>query len=142
MRPFAALLLTLAAAVAGCGRAPSDLREWKAEDHDRSDEGENRAAPPRPASAAPPSASAPAQADATATLADITWKTQCAACHGLSGRGDGPQGLMVHAPDLTRADWQAKTSDQEIAHLITTGKDRMPRFDFPPEVLSALVTRI
>ena len=49
---------------------------------------------------------------------------------------------MVHAPNLTLADWQAKVSDEEIAHTIRNGKNRMPKFDFPPEVVSGLVARI
>jgi cytochrome c oxidase cbb3-type subunit 3 len=163
---FLSLLVLSTAIVAGCDRAPSDLREWKPEDHDRSDEAEGRSAaarapgpaagsaragghapagsakPPSAASGATVPASATGSVDTLATLVDVTWKTQCAACHGMSGRGDGPQGPMVHAPDLTRADWQAKVSDEEIARMITTGKDRMPKFDFPPEVVQGLTKRI
>lgn len=76
------------------------------------------------------------------TLAEVTWRTQCAPCHGLLGRGDGPQGAFVHAPDLTLPDWQSKVSDAQIATIITTGKNRMPKFDFPADVLSGLVARI
>ncbi len=49
---------------------------------------------------------------------------------------------MVHATNLTLPEWQAKVTDQEIADVIRNGKNRMPRFDFPPEVLAGLVTRI
>jgi cytochrome c oxidase cbb3-type subunit 3 len=49
---------------------------------------------------------------------------------------------MVHAPNLTQAEWQAKVTDQDIADVIRNGKNRMPRFDFPPDVVMGLVARI
>jgi cytochrome c oxidase cbb3-type subunit 3 len=49
---------------------------------------------------------------------------------------------MVQAPDLTRADWQAKVTDGEMAATIRNGKNRMPRFDLPDPVLRGLVARI
>jgi cytochrome c oxidase cbb3-type subunit 3 len=49
---------------------------------------------------------------------------------------------MLHATNLTVPDWQAKVSDQEIADVIRNGKNRMPKFDFPPEVMAGLVARI
>jgi len=58
------------------------------------------------------------------------------------GRGDGPQGPLVHATNLTLAEWQAKVTDQEIADAIRNGKNRMPKFDFPPDVVMGLVARI
>ena len=76
------------------------------------------------------------------TLAEVTWRNQCAPCHGLLGRGDGPQGPMVHATDLTLPEWQAKMTDAQIASSIVNGKNRMPKFDFPPDVLRGLVLRI
>ena len=120
----------------GCDRPPADLREWKPEDHDRAEEQQKgRNAPVR---AAAPSASA----DPNATLVEVTWRNQCASCHGATGRGDGPQGPMVHAADLTRAEWQNSVTDEQIAATIRSGKNRMPKFDFPPPVLSSLVARI
>ena len=92
--------------------------------------GQGRAAPP-PRTAA----SAAAAANPTVTLVEVTWKAQCGPCHGPIGHGDGPQGPMVHAPDLTLAEWQSKTTDQQIAQTISNGKNRMPEFDFPPEVV-------
>ena len=100
-------VLRCSPASAACNRTPSDMREWKADDHDRSDEqqkGQGRAAPP-PRTAA----SAAANANPTVTLVEVTWKAQCGPCHGPIGHGDGPQGPMVHAPDLTLAEWQNKT---------------------------------
>jgi cytochrome c oxidase cbb3-type subunit 3 len=120
-----------------CSRAAADLREWKPDDHDRSEQNQkNRAAPAR----AQPNASA--SANPVVTLAEVTWRTQCTPCHGLLGRGDGPQGPLLHAPDLTLPEWQAKVTDAQIAEVIVSGKNRMPKFDFPPDVLSALVARI
>jgi cytochrome c oxidase cbb3-type subunit 3 len=76
------------------------------------------------------------------TLVEVTWRNQCASCHGLIGRGDGPQGPMVHATNLTQPEWQAKVTDQDIAEVIRNGKNRMPKFDFPPDVVAGLVARI
>jgi cytochrome c oxidase cbb3-type subunit 3 len=115
------------------------LREWKAADHDRAEQGQGQAARGPRLSPAPSSSAA---ANPTQTLVEVTWRNQCASCHGLIGRGDGPQGPMVHATNLTLPEWQAKVTDQEIADVIRNGKNRMPRFDFPPEVVAGLVTRI
>jgi mono/diheme cytochrome c family protein len=123
--------------LAACSRAPADLREWKPDDHDRSEE--NTKARAAPAKAQP---SATASANPIVTLVEVTWRNQCAPCHGALGHGDGPQGPMVHAPNLTLPDWQAKVTDQQIAQVIVSGKNRMPKFDFPPDVLGGLVSRI
>jgi cytochrome c oxidase cbb3-type subunit 3 len=121
---------------ASCGRAP-DTREWKAEDHDRADDNmKGRAAPARVDPSANPSA------DPMVTLVEVTWRNQCAPCHGPVGRGDGPQGQLVHAPDLTKADWQSKATDVDIARVIVKGKNRMPKFELPPDVVAGLVARI
>ena len=49
---------------------------------------------------------------------------------------------MFRAPDLTRADWQARVSDQEILETIRKGRNKMPAFDLPEPVLKGLVQRI
>lgn len=49
---------------------------------------------------------------------------------------------MFRAPDLTRADWQARVSDQEILETIRKGRNKMPAFDLPEAVLKGLVQRI
>ena len=133
--------LVLGAALLGaaCDSPPPDLREWKASDHDRADQPAGQSARGPRLSPAPSSSAA---ANPTLTLVEVTWRNQCAACHGLMGRGDGPQGPMVHAPNLTLPEWQAKMTDQQIADVIRNGKDRMPKFDFPPDVLAGLVARI
>jgi hypothetical protein len=140
VRPSIYLTLSWAVLAAACNRTPPDLREWKADDHDRSDEQQKgRAAPP---ARSRPAASGGASANPTLTLVEVTWKAQCTPCHGPIGHGDGPQGPMVRAPDLTLAEWQGKTTDQQIAQTISNGKNKMPKFDFPPEVLNGLVARI
>ncbi len=161
------------------------MREWRASDHDRSDEPsgtrgqaradtqptkENAAVEIAPSAKTPPgagstgakasaaaasgtsgrdAASAP-RASASGTsgtnrveaFVDMAWRSQCARCHGLSGHGDGPDGAFVRAPDLTRPDLQARVTDQDMANVIANGKNRMPKFDLPPEVVAGLVRRI
>ena len=129
---FPALLL-----LSACDAPPSasDLREWTPTDHDRAEESARIASG---AQAAP----AGSGADGTRTLVEVTWRQQCLQCHGMLGHGDGPSGPMVKAPDLTRDDWQSKVTDEEIAQVIKTGKNRMPKFDLPPQVLAGVVARI
>ncbi|MET0593128.1 MAG: cytochrome c [Polyangiaceae bacterium] len=135
-----AILLPLAAQMlVACDSPATDLREWKASDHDKADQPQGQAARGPRLSPAPSSSAA---ANPTATLVEVTWRNQCASCHGMIGRGDGPQGPMVHATNLTAPEWQAKVSDQEIADVIRNGKNRMPKFEFPPDVLAGLVARI
>jgi cytochrome c oxidase cbb3-type subunit 3 len=119
----------------GCDRTPPNLREWKASDHDRTEE-------QSPSRSAAQRAQPNASASPNATLVEVTWRNQCVSCHGVLGRGDGPQGPMVHAPDLTMAEWQTKVSDQQIGQVILNGKNRMPKFDLPIDVVSGLVSRI
>ena len=49
---------------------------------------------------------------------------------------------MLHAPDLTSAQWQAKVTDEQIKQVVISGKNRMPKFELPPEILTGLVARI
>jgi cytochrome c oxidase cbb3-type subunit 3 len=135
-RPFVWLLAVSSfVAFAGCDSAPADLREWKPSDHDRTEETQ-QARTTRGRTAAGASASP------TLTLVEVTWRNQCANCHGVLGKGDGPQGAMLRAPDLTAVDWQTKVTDQQIAQVILNGKNRMPKFELPPDVVAGLVGRI
>ncbi len=137
MRPFLPLVLVVIGAAAfafGCDRAPSaaGLKEWKPEDH----EGEKRQ---------PSANQAPKGASSTggiAQLVDLAWKNQCQTCHGASGHGDGPQGMMVKAADLGREEWQSTVKDEEIAATIQNGKGRMPKFELPEELVKGLVGRV
>jgi cytochrome c oxidase cbb3-type subunit 3 len=113
------------------------LKEWTPADHDRAEEtqraqmGMHQPAAPRGSAGS-----------GNASLVDATWKAQCLQCHGPNGRGDGPNGPMVQAPDLTRPEWQAKVTDEQIAQTIKGGKNKMPKFDLPDTVVQGLVQRI
>ena len=61
---------------------------------------------------------------AAAARAAETFETQCAACHGLDGKGDHAQG----APNLTDADWLYGGTPEEIAATIHRG----PAGKMPP----------
>jgi mono/diheme cytochrome c family protein len=121
-------------ALAACDPAPSDVREWTAADHDQPASVQSAAAP-RPRGSA-------RAGDGDLDLSEIAWERNCAVCHGRTGRGDGPQGPMMRAPDLTRTDWQEKVSDQDILETIRKGRNKMPAFDLPEQALKGLVQRI
>lgn len=120
------------ATAAGCDKAPppDGLREWSAADHD----GEKGT----------PKANQGAKGDAggVPALVEIAWRNQCAACHGASGKADGPQAAMFKPRDLTQEDWQAGVKDEDIAGAITNGKGRMPKFELEPEIVRGLVARV
>jgi cytochrome c oxidase cbb3-type subunit 3 len=135
------LVVLLAAMTAACDRAPSgNVQEWTAKDHDRREE--SKAVRDGTQAAAKPKGSGGSKADEDRTLVELTWRQTCASCHGMLGRGDGPNGPMVQAPDLTRPDWQAKVKDAEIAATIKNGRNKMPKFDLPDRVVAGLVARI
>jgi cytochrome c oxidase cbb3-type subunit 3 len=134
---IAAGALALSLIVFWSRRAPADLRDWSAADHDQPP-----GQPLPPASARPKGDPTQEARQEASNLAEMAWARSCAACHGESGRGDGPQGPMVRAPDLTRADWQGRVTDDEILKTIRNGRNNMPKFDLPPAVLDGLVKRI
>jgi cytochrome c oxidase cbb3-type subunit 3 len=138
--PLLACVLALPL-VAACDQAPSAdaLPEWKPSDHHSVDD--NGGAQASGAQAPAAARGAPGAGD-TAQLVEITWRQQCSQCHGAMGRGDGPNGPMLHTRDLTDPEWQAKMSDADIAATIRTGKDKMPKFDLPDPVMQGLVARI
>lgn len=125
---FIAGLFTL---VACDGPAAGDVREWTPADHDQLG-----------ASPTPQVAGRSSGGSTGPSLVDLAWQKNCTSCHGVRGRGDGPQGPMVRAPDLTRREWQDRVSDQEMTEIIRKGKNKMPAFDLPPQVLDGLVKRI
>lgn len=125
--------LTLALSLTGCDRAPDDLREWTPADHHHTAE-PNRGqvtSDTNPEAAKPP----PGLEDVTI----VAWRRNCMRCHGVVGRGDGPQGAMMGATDLSNPDWQAKTSDEQMASIIQRGKGAMPAFDLPQPTIQKLV---
>lgn len=121
----------------GCDARPNDLREWRASDH----HGAGNQAFQAPGRQAAPPGEAPKAPESS--LVGVVWQSQCALCHGPSGRGDGPQGPMLRATNFTLASWQEQTNDEQIAEAIVRGKGSMPQFEgLPPEVVSALVSHI
>jgi mono/diheme cytochrome c family protein len=126
-------------ALAGCDSPPAaaDLREWTPQDHDQREEKERAAAGAQTAPAGSGS-----KEDGLRAFVETTWRNQCATCHGLVGHGDGPNGPINKATDLTKDEWQSSMTDPQIAASITNGKGKMPRFDLPPNVLAGLVARI
>jgi cytochrome c oxidase cbb3-type subunit 3 len=121
----------------GCEGPPSadSLKEWSANDHHSADDDKQGGAAARQAAPAPKGGDTP-------QLVELAWRQQCVACHGAMGKGDGPTGPMVQAPDLTNAELQAKASDAELSAIIKGGKGKMPKFDLPDPVVQGLVARI
>jgi len=131
----AAFLLSFAALALACNETPADLRPWKASDHDHT-------ANPNADQVQVTDAGS---ADSTHGLDDVTivaWQQNCTSCHGPLGRGDGPQGQLVHASDLSRPDWQASVTDEAIAATIRQGRGRMPSFNLPDATITRLVALI
>ncbi len=139
-------LLFVALLATACEGAPSasGLPEWTAGDHDRTEESARAATNAEPAGGGAPAPGArPGAARGPDPVLEATWAQQCAPCHGPVGHGDGPTGPMVHAADLTRADWQATITDEQLATAIVNGKGKMPRFpDLPAKIVAGLVARI
>ncbi|RYG64287.1 c-type cytochrome, partial [bacterium] len=104
MRPLLAALVA-ALVVAACDRPPAPTREWKPDDHDQADNGANLASGAQ--AAAKPKSARKSPDDEAKALANTVFQKQCASCHGQGGKGDGPTGPMVQAPDLTDEALQA-----------------------------------
>lgn len=131
MRPH--LLALAALAALACDRPASDLREWQRSDHDHTEQPNAAQVEVRPDAGSPLAA----QGLDEVTLA--SWKTNCVKCHGTVGAGDGPQGPMTRARDLTDGAWQASTTDEAIAAAIRNGRGRMPAFPLPEATITSLV---
>src|SRR6478735_7264481 len=87
--------------LAACGRGPK--REWQATDHDE----EPGTQPAQGAKGGKAGANG-------ADLVEATWGSACVVCHGPGGKGDGPNGPMVKATDLTQAALQAARTDAQL----------------------------
>jgi mono/diheme cytochrome c family protein len=124
----------LAAALVFRSRPAANLPEWTAADHDPPPAGQ--------AQGSPPARQRQRGQEGGDNLVEVAWVRNCVPCHGERGRGDGPQGPMLRAPDLTRAEWQASVTDEEMLQVIRKGRNKMPGFDLPPAVLQGLVQRI
>jgi cytochrome c oxidase cbb3-type subunit 3 len=136
MRPrLAPAVLATCAWLLGCDRPASDLREWTPSDHKHTSEAKQGEEDDSPQVSG--SAQAPLPGLDEVTIA--TWQRACANCHGQLGRGDGPQGPMVHARDLSDPAWQTATPDTQIAESITRGRGKMPAFQLPASTVEGLV---
>jgi cytochrome c6 len=84
----------------------------------------------------------PSQLRADADAAKV-YKTNCTLCHSADGSGDSPTGKAMKAKDL-RADEVQKSSDADLAGIITNGKGKMPAFGkkLSVDVVNSLVAYI
>jgi cytochrome c6 len=71
------------------------------------------------------------------------YKKNCELCHGPDGSGNTPPGKAQGAKDLGSSEVQKK-SDEELAEVITKGKNKMPAFGrkVKPEDIQRLVAYI
>jgi len=126
--------LALCLLAVACDPRRADLKEWTPEDHHNNSKPTPGTVPADPGVAAP--------MDVANNVVLIAWKNNCALCHGLGGRGDGPQGRMLQTRDLTNAQWQGTVTDEQIEQVIRTGKGKMPAFQLPEPTLHAIVRLI
>jgi cytochrome c oxidase cbb3-type subunit 3 len=122
-----------AVSLSGCD-ARGEVREWRADDHDKSEEPQGRQVPGATAK--------PGDPGADATLVELAWGQKCMSCHGPLGRGDGPNGPMVGAPDLTKDELLGRLGDEDIENAIKNGKGKMPAVTLPDGVVKGLVRRV
>jgi cytochrome c oxidase cbb3-type subunit 3 len=126
-------LLLLLAPLA-CDQSPPDLREWRPSDHDHTtNPGQDQVEGGADAGMEPELA-----AHGLTEVAMVAWQQNCVRCHGNFGRGDGPQGPLVRAPDLSNASFQARVTEDDIAKTIHDGRGLMPAFPLPDATLKPL----
>jgi mono/diheme cytochrome c family protein len=66
---------------------------------------------------------------ATPGDAKSTFDAKCAKCHGKSGRGKSMRGKLIHARDLTSAQWQNDVTDERLFNSVSNGRGKkMPSF--------------
>jgi mono/diheme cytochrome c family protein len=133
-RRLAALVVTIGLAGAfGCGRADSDhdRREGGGERHESRDQGKRGE-----------------RSHEAVEQGSALYKKNCAACHGETGKGDGPGAGVFKPPprDHTDRAYMSTLSDKDIADVIkmggaAKGKPLMPSHpQFKDHELRALVT--
>jgi len=73
-----------------------------------------------------------AQSQRNSSLVVDLFRTNCARCHGVDGRGDTPLGHTYKAPDFTDGEWWRKhfdiTSTGRLVAIVRHGKGGMPAF--------------
>jgi mono/diheme cytochrome c family protein len=116
------------------GRPATELREWRADDHDQPAEVQGQPPPSRPKGGQ-------AKGQDFSNVVELAWAKNCARCHGPLGRGDGPQAVVEKAPDLTRP--ELELSDEQVADVVRSGRKGMPAFaELPANVVQGLAQRI
>lgn len=127
---LAALPLVTLLCSCACERSTSsDLQEWSPADHDNQSQpgaGQVNTSQPRPGMP-------DLEEQGVTEVVLAAWKTNCVRCHGIIGRGDGPNGRVFKPRDLTNPKWQRVALDSEIARTIRRGRGQMPGFSQLPE---------
>jgi mono/diheme cytochrome c family protein len=65
-----------------------------------------------------------AAVSANAADAAKTWKSKCASCHGVDGKGATDMGKKMKIGDYSTAAWQAAAKDDEMTKAILEGVKR------------------
>jgi len=65
-----------------------------------------------------------ASAQAVDKKIERTWKSKCASCHGVDGKGDTEQGKKMATASMATAEWQKSHKDQQIKDAILKGVKR------------------
>lgn len=122
--------------VGSCQKTPADVREWSPKDHTNTSN--KPAEQTGQVNANPAPTETPPKGLDPVTLA--TWGSQCSSCHGKIGKGDGPNGKMLKATDLSNPAWQAQVTDEQVVAAITHGKNSMPAFaNLPKDTVENLM---
>lgn len=134
------ILCWLLPTIAACQSSPADVREWTPKDHTNTG-GATTVTTQAPAARADgPAADDPGPPPGLDSVTLAAWTSNCSSCHGKIGRGDGPQGAMLKATDLSDPDWQKRVTDEQIRASITAGKNQMPAFpNLPSTTVDHLV---
>lgn len=131
--PCRAAVVGLSLALFACKSEAADLREWKPSDHDHTSKPESGQV-----DVSDPAAN-PLASHGISEVVLLAWRQSCVRCHGIIGRGDGPNAAMTHPPDLTNPERQAQLTDAAIASVIRQGRGLMPKHDLPDATVDGLV---
>lgn len=103
--------------VSGCGDADrsGERRTWLPTDHQQPAEAE-------------PDVNEPPTPETFARAVAALYSAQCASCHGIEGRGDGPDAPEGGMADFTTSEYQDGQTDAQIADLIRVGRGEMPAY--------------